>query len=90
MLESQVASPILPNQLLDLELLHNFTTATSDTLSDRDGVNELFRVAMVAESFKYDFLIRTWYPFLLSILDSHPFHEKIILSCKRHIYKSNN
>ncbi|PVH81001.1 hypothetical protein DL98DRAFT_654214 [Cadophora sp. DSE1049] len=59
LLESQIASPILPNQLLDLELLHNFTTATSDTLSDRDGVNELFRVAMVREAFQYDFLIHS-------------------------------
>ncbi|KAH7385034.1 hypothetical protein BKA64DRAFT_156324 [Cadophora sp. MPI-SDFR-AT-0126] len=64
---SQVASPIPPNQLRDLELLHNFTTATADTLSNREGVNELFRVAMVGEAFKYDFLIH-------SILSVSGFH----------------
>ncbi|KAG4434148.1 hypothetical protein IFR05_010369 [Cadophora sp. M221] len=56
-LESQIATPIPPNQLLDLQFLHNFTTSTFDTLSDRKEANELFRTAVVEESFKYDFLI---------------------------------
>ncbi|KAL5316939.1 hypothetical protein ACEPPN_015991 [Leptodophora sp. 'Broadleaf-Isolate-01'] len=55
--ESQIATPILPNQLLDLQLLHHFTTSTSDTLADRKEVNELFRTVVIEEAFKYDFLI---------------------------------
>ncbi|KAH9207901.1 hypothetical protein DL95DRAFT_527648 [Leptodontidium sp. 2 PMI_412] len=61
------AAPILPSQLLDLELLHHFTISTADTLSDRPVVQQLFQSTVISEALKYEYLMH-------SILSVSAFH----------------
>lgn len=45
-------------QMLELELLHHFTTETCYTLSDRHDSHELWRVTVPQVAFQHDFLMR--------------------------------
>ncbi|KAL9137357.1 MAG: hypothetical protein Q9175_001429 [Cornicularia normoerica] len=47
-----------PLQMVELELLHHFTTETCYTLSDRSESHELWRVTVPQVAFQYDFLMR--------------------------------
>ena len=47
-----------PLQMLELELLHHFTTETCYTLSDRPESHELWRVTVPQVAFQHDFLMR--------------------------------
>ena len=51
-------SPLLPLQMVELELLHHFTTETCYTLSDRPESHELWRVTVPQVAFQHDFLMR--------------------------------
>ncbi|KAH0432501.1 C6 zinc finger protein [Colletotrichum camelliae] len=83
-LQQNVSSPIiLPPQLLDppvdqdlnfvdLELIHNFTTAVYMTLSTDPLVRQMWRVSVVRLALKCDYVMRT----LLSISALHLAHQR--------------
>ena len=55
------------DQLLNLELLHHYSTKTYASLSDRNSIQELFQTTVVVEGLHHDFLIHC-------ILSTSAFH----------------
>ncbi|MCJ1360267.1 MAG: hypothetical protein MMC33_010270 [Icmadophila ericetorum] len=64
---TNLAGTLSDDQLLNLELLHNYSTKTYATLSDRDGIRELYQTNFVTEGLSHDFLIH-------GILSTSAFH----------------
>jgi hypothetical protein len=54
-----LSSSLLPSSLLDLELIHNFTSKTGATMSNHVPTQQYFATDFVELSLSHDFLLRT-------------------------------
>lgn len=66
--------------MVDLELLHNFTTSTYATLAESLTMRDFYRINVVRMSFKHEYIMRT----LLALSALHLAHHKT--QCSDHYY----
>ncbi|CZR50185.1 uncharacterized protein PAC_00057 [Phialocephala subalpina] len=71
----QYAPPLSPSSLMDLELLHNFTSKTYSTITCSSVISpslrEFYRTTYVQEAFAYDYFIHS----ILAVSAFHHVHQ---------------
>ena len=72
----QYAPPLSPSSLMDLELLHNFTSKTYSTITCSavisPSLREFYRTTYVQEAFAYDYFIHS----ILAVSAFHLVHQR--------------
>ncbi|KAN0094167.1 hypothetical protein V8E51_017351 [Hyaloscypha variabilis] len=70
---SQIADPVSPSQLLDLKLLHQFTSETYISITEKPNIHKLYRTKVIDTGFQYNYLLHS----VLAVTAFHLFRTEL-------------